>query len=404
MEVIQKKGYRPYQPYSYLEAGKDYPVIEWFQWDWAGRHIIELSQEQEAFYREIIKKHPYISVHEHPDFTPCDLSLESFYAAQRQGRDWCGYEALSYSNLDCIFDNMLDGTNIISSPGGWKWIDILHDLGMRLCDIAHQDFLVQCKKVDDIFAAKAAGKMAWVPCIEGAQPIENELDRIDILYGLGVRQLGITYSESNALGNGLKEDNDGGLTKFGKACVERMNKVGMLIDVSHCGPRTAYEAVMHSKKPILASHIGARGVWDIKRLATDELISAIAKRGGVIGIEAAPHTTMSRTHNTHDIESVMEHFEYIKNLVGIDHVTFGPDCLYGDHVELHHAFASALSTGDTKKTSNSYQEVPFVKYLENTTEASWNIPRWLIKHGYSEEEIAKVLGGNTIRVLRKAWA
>lgn len=123
----------------------------------------------------------------------------------------------------------------------------IHDLGMRLCDLAHQDFIVHCKTVDDIFAAKKAGKIAMVFVVEGAAPIENEVDRIDILYGLGVRQLGVTYSESNALGNGCKEVHDGGLTMFGKQCVERMNKVGMLIDVSHCGPQTAYDAITYSK-------------------------------------------------------------------------------------------------------------------------------------------------------------
>ena len=88
----------------------------------------------------------------------------------------------------------------------------------------------------------------------------------------------------------------------------------------------------------------------------------------------------------------------------IDHVGFGVDCMYGDHVGLHHAFAAALSTGDTSKTTVPYQEVPFVKYLENPTEASWNIPRWLIKHGYTDEEIIKVLGGNAVRVLREVWS
>lgn len=134
------------------------------------------------------------------------------------------------------------------------------------------------------------------------------------------------------------------------------------------------------------------------------MIQAIAAKGGVVGIEAAPHTTMSKTRMTHDIDSYMEHFEYVKNLVGIDHVGFGVDCMYGDHVGLHHAFAAALSTGDTSKTTVPYQEVPFVKYLENPTEASWNIPRWLIKHGYTDEEIIKVLGGNAIRVLREVWS
>lgn len=403
MEFMQKPAYQGYQAYQYLEAGKDYKDFVWAKWDWAGRHVIELTDAQEVQVKEIFAKHPYISLHDHPTFYPEDMtSIDHIYDSMRTGRAVCAYEALSYSNLDCVFDNMLDGVNIISSQAGWKWIDIVHDLGMRLCDIAHQDFLVHCKTADDILAAKKAGKIAWVACIEGAACIENEVDRIDILYGLGVRQLGVTYSESNALGNGMKEDNDGGLTMFGKKCVERMNKVGMLIDVSHCGQKTAYDTVMHSTKPIIMSHVGAKGVWDIKRMAGDELIRAVASKGGVIALEAAPHTTMSKTNMTHDIDSVMEHFEYIKNLVGIDHVGFGVDCLYGDHVGVHHAFAAALSTAETANTS--YEEVPFVWGLENPTEASWNIVRWLVKHGYSEEDIAKVIGGNALRVLREVWA
>lgn len=405
MELRKKPAYKGYQSYSYLEAGKDYKEFEWEDWDWSGHHIVELSGEQEAMAKEIFEKYPYLSLHDHPTFYPKDMSsIDHIYDSMRQGRVVTGYEALAYSNIDCIFDNMLDGVNIISSPGGWKWIDIIHDLGMRLCDIAHQDFLIHCRTVEDIFEAKKAGKVAWVAAVEGAACIENEVDRIDILYGLGIRQMGITYSESNALGSGLKEDHDGGLTRFGRKCVERMNRVGMLLDVSHCGQQTAYDAVMCSSKPVIASHVGAKGVWDTKRMAGDRLIRAIAEKGGVIGIEAAPHTTMSKTRMTHDIDSFMEHFEYVKDLVGIDHVGFGVDCMYGDHVGLHHAFTAALSTGETSKSQTEYQEVSFVKYLENPTEASWNIPRWLIRHGYTDEEIAKVIGGNAIRVLREVWA
>ena len=405
MEFQLKKGYRPYEAYQYLEPGRDFKVIDWADWDWAGRNILPLNPEEEIRCRELLERTPYVSLHDHPDFTTRDMSTcEPLFDAMRTGRDRCGYEALAYSNIDCIFDNMMDGTNIISSPNGWKWIDIIHDLGMRLCDLAHQDFIVHCKTVDDIFAAKKAGKIAMVFVVEGAAPIENEVDRIDILYGLGVRQLGVTYSESNALGNGCKEVHDGGLTMFGKQCVERMNKVGMLIDVSHCGPQTAYDAITYSKKPIIMSHVGAKGVWNTKRMASDEMIQAVAAKGGVVGIEAAPHTTMSKTKMTHDLDSFMEHFEYVKNMVGIDHVGFGVDCLYGDHVGVHHAFAQALSIAATSKTGAEYEEVPYVKYLENPTESSWNIIRWLVKHNYSDEDIAKVIGGNAIRVLQEVWA
>ncbi len=404
MNFEMKKGYKGYKAFEFLEEGVDYPVLEWPEWDWVGRHVVELNDEQEAMFEEILEKHVNISLHEHPCFHPKDMSEPSkFMDAYRCGRQFIAYEALAYSKLDCVFDNLADGTCLISSMAGWKWNDVIHDLGMHLCDVAHQDFLIQCKNVQDIYKAKKEGKIAWVPVIEGAAPIENEIDRIDILYGLGVRQLGVTYSEANALGCGLKEEVDGGLTVFGKACVERMNKIGMLIDVSHCGPKTAYDVAAYSKKPLIASHLGAQKVWNIKRMFPDETIIEIAKHGGVIGVEASPHTTMSYKTMTHSLETVMEHFEYIKDLVGIDHVSFGPDTLYGNHVGMHHAFDELFSTKYDSDPGVPYEEVPYVKYLENPTETSWNIVRELIRRGYKEEEIAKVIGGNALRVLEEVW-
>lgn len=396
-----KTAYQGYKAYSYLEPGTDYPEYEFADWNWVGEYRVPLTPEQEKRTEEFARDHIVIALHEHPCLYPKEIALTVPY--NRDGREFCAYEALSKSYIDAVFDNMMDGTCTITSKSGWKWSDVIHDLGMRLCDLTHQDFLIQCKRVEDIERAHKEGKIAWVPVMEGAAPIENELDRIDILYGLGVRMLGVTYSESNALGNGLKEDNDGGLTKFGKAAVRRMNKVGMLIDISHCGPKTGRDAVEHSEKPIIASHVGARALWNSKRLFTDDLIKAIAEKGGVVGIESAPHTTMTKTHNTHNIDSVMEHFEYVANMVGIDHVAFGVDSLYGDHVGLHHVFAGHLSKKDTTNQEVAFEEVPYVKGLENPTEASINIVRWLVKQGYSDEEIAKVVGGNVMRVLRQVW-
>ena len=196
---------------------------------------------------------------------------------------------------------------------------------MRLCDIAHQDFVVPATSVSDILEARDRGKVAWVATLEGAAPIENELDRLDILYGFGVRSIGVTYNEANHLGCGLRENNDSGLTNFGRRAIRRMNQLGMLIDCSHCGDQTTLDAIAASEKPIVLSHIGARALWNTNRMAPDNVLQACAEKGGVIGIEAAPHTTLTTSHPTHDIESVMEHFEYIVDLVGIDHVGFGAD-------------------------------------------------------------------------------
>ncbi len=396
-----KTAYKGYKAYDYLTPNEDYPYFELAKWDWAGQYLLPLDARQEDRVRRLAKDTLFIALHEHPNYTPADIGL--IERLDLEGRESCGYDALALSYIDCVFDNMMDGTCHIVSKSGWQFEDILVDLGHRLCDLHHQDFLLQCFRVEDIHRAFREGKIAWVPVLEGAAPIENELDRIDILYGLGIRMMGITYSEANALGSGVKEDNDGGLTKFGRQAVRRMNKVGMLIDCSHSGPKTTLDTVECSDKPLILSHVGARALWESKRLSTDDVMRAVAERGGVVAIEAAPHTTMTQTHKTHDLESYMEHFEYAANLVGIDHVSFGTDGLYGDHVGLHHAYAASLSIKDTKNPDAEYEEVPFVKGLENPTEASWNVLRWLVKHGYSDADIAKIVGGNALRVLRQVW-
>ena len=137
-------------------------------------------------------------------------------------------------------------------------------------------------------------------------------------------------------------------------------------------------------------------------MANDELLKMCADKGGVLGVEAAPHTTVTKNNQEQSIETVMEHFEYIKDLVGVDCVGFGPDALYGDHFALHHVYSSHLSM-EKAYHMGKVEEVEYVKGMENPTEASWNIIRWLVKHGYSDEDIQKVVGGNVLRVLKEVW-
>ena len=115
-----------------------------------------------------------------------------------------------------------------------------------------------------------------------------------------------------------------------------------------------------------------------------------------------PDTTQTQKHPRHSIESFMEHFEYIANLVGIPHVAFGPDTMFGDHVGLHHAFARQLSLTE----SRGAVPIDFVEYvdgIENPGEAFPNIVRWLVSHGYSDADIGLVIGGNVMRMLEAVW-
>ncbi len=401
-----EKHYDGYTSFSYLEAGIDYKEFDLAdQLERVPPWRVPLSEDEEARTRSLVDTSLLVSMHEHVGVFPD--RIEDTFEYVRHGRMATAFEGLAASQWDAVFDNLMDGIGAIHSQSGWQWADVLHDLGMRLCDLAHQDFLIHCLKVDDVQRAHDEGRVAWVATMEGAAMIEHEIDRIDILHGFGLRSLGITYSESNALGNGLKEDRDGGLTKFGRKAVERMNKVGLLIDCSHCGDQTTLDTVEWSEKPIVLSHIGARALWDSNRLAPDDVLEAVAAKGGVIGVECAPHTTLTKKNRRHNLEAFMEHFEYIAKLVGIDHVGFGPDTVYGDHVGLHHAYAANLSIKDSRgagKPDQHFEEVEYVEGLENPTEGSFNILRWLVKAGYSDEDIRKVMGGNALRVMREAWA
>ncbi|HSG49555.1 MAG TPA: membrane dipeptidase [Longimicrobiales bacterium] len=399
---------RGYTSFSYLEAGADYrPFRLAAEPDRVEPYLLPLAPEEEERVEAILRDHVLISLHEHVGTFPDDIGETPAYV--REGRVATAFQGLAQAPWDCVFDNLLDGICTIRSRTGWQWDDVLYDLGMRLCDLAHQDFVIHARTVADIHRAHREGRVAWVASMEGAAMIENELDRIDLLHGFGVRLLGITYSEANALGSGLKEPRDGGLTVFGRKAVARMNRVGMLIDCSHCGDQTTLDTIEASEHPIVLSHIGARALWDSARLAPDEVLTACAAKGGVIGVEAAPHTTLTPTHRRHGLDAYMEHFEYIKSLVGIEHVSFGPDTLYGDHVGLHGLYAANLSLKESRggapgAPAEPYPRVEWVQGLENPTEAGHNILRWLVRAGYSAEEIGMVMGGNTLRVLEQVWA
>nr|WP_245192234.1 membrane dipeptidase [Arthrobacter pigmenti] len=396
------KRYTGYRSYSYLEEGRDYrpfnlaPELDRVP-AYAGSN---LSTDQQERVQRLLTESIVFSTHDHPTRFPDEIGETIDY--NRTGRHRTGYAGLARSGMTVVIDNFMDGTACVTSQAGWKWTDVIADLGLRFSDLAHQDYVIKAETVADIHHAKDTGRLALIAGLEASTPIENELDRIDILYGFGVRQLGIAYSEANTLGSGLKEKSDGGLTVFGRRAVERMNKLGIVVDVSHSGDVTSLETIEHSTKPIMITHAGARGVWDTNRMKPDSVIKACAERGGVIGLEAAPHTTLSAAHPLHSIESVMDHFVYCVDLVGIEHVAFGPDTLFGDHVGLHDLFSSALSLGEAH-AGVEYERVPYVDGLENPAECFWNIVSWLVSHDYSDDEIRAVVGGNAMRVIEEVW-
>ena len=399
---MSKKTYDGYKSYSYLTPGDDYLDIPLAKdVDRVPSKKVQLSDAEEKRARAILDREQIVSMHDHTSIFPEDMGrvLEQ----RRTGRDATGFAGLAISDTDVVFENFMDGTATITSNKGWKWDDVIFDIGMRYADIAHQDMVYIAMSYLDLEAAKRSGRIAFVPWFEAATPIENEIDRVDVLYGLGVRGMGITYSEANTLGSGLREKNDSGLSDLGRAVVKRMNKLGMTIDIAHCGDRTGLEVIAASEKPITITHAGARGLWGSRRMKDDATLKAMAEKGGVIGVEAAPHTSQVQGR-PHDLEAVMAHVEYCVKLIGVDHVGLGPDTLFGDHVGLHSAFAQQLSLAAIRDSGPSFTPVKYVDGMENPGEAMRNAVRWLVKHGYSDTDIAKIAGGNALRVLKETWA
>lgn len=355
-------------------------------------YLIPLTPAQEQSLQCLLDEEIFIAAHEHTEILPRDLKRD-LAAYQKAGRRCMGYEALTRSYYNIVFDSISGGIGKGGTNPDWKWEEAIHDFGMRLCDIKqHKGFKI-CQSVEDILEAKRTHQLGWVAGMESCACIENDLDRLDVLYGFGLRTIGITFSCSNSLGCGGQDRADYGLTNLGVRAVERMNQLGLLIDCAHASTQTILDTVSCSSKPILLSHIGARTLRDNPRMATDEALLAVAKSGGLIGIEAAPHSTISCYRKEHDVYAVMDHFEYIRNLVGIDHVTFGPDTLYGDH-----RVAQSVVMGGAGDKPGAY-----VRGMENPTECSKNILRYLIAKQYSHHDIQKVIGGNMLRVLRQVW-
>ncbi|MFD8525315.1 dipeptidase [Streptomyces capillispiralis] len=391
---MKSKDYRGYSSFSYLSPHVDYRVFDMAEE--RGRvpvHNLGLSEDQEARAQQLLAENIVISLHDHPFRLPARPHELAEY--QKEAHVAIGYEGLSRSGLDAVFDN-------IGGPA-WSWEATIKDLGMRLCDIAHQNMVHIAYSIDCIRKAHNTGKIAFVLGLEGAEVIGDDIDRIDILYGLGIRQMGIVYEKENSFGYGLHAVEDRGLTELGRRAVRRMNQLGMVIDLSHAGDRTSLDVIEESEFPVLISHAGAREVWNTRRMKSDEVIKACAANGGLIGIEAAPHTTISPRNPRHNIESVMDHFQYCIDLVGSSHVTFGPDTFFGDHVGLHNCLNEKLGLDAFFAAGPKFERIEYVSGLENPAECFPNIVRWLVFNGYSDDQIAEVVGGNTMRILDLIW-
>jgi len=243
---------------------------------------------------------------------------------------------------------------------------------------------------DDIVRAKREGKIAVVLCLEGASPIEGDLNLLGVYYRLGVRKMGLTHDHRNLLADGVRSGADGGLTTFGKDAVREMHRLGMIVDVSHIAPKGFWDAIEVGGGPVHASHSNCAALCDHPRNLTDDMLRAVAKSGGVVGAHAlGPLITKS---GRPEFEQLLDHIEHMVAVMGEDHVSIGPDLmenypkeeydlLWQGTPKLHYVYPPEF---------DSYAKFP-------------NITAGLLHREWPEAKIRKLLGENLLRSFRTVW-
>lgn len=261
--------------------------------------------------------------------------------------------------------------------GGAEAEDPLVDF-LRLADTLHAevedspDDAVLARCASDVERAHREGKLACMLGMEGAEPLGEDLAVLRSAYRLGLRNIGLVWGGRNAVGFGVssEEEDEDGLSDFGRDVVREANRLGIMIDVSHLSAAGFWDVIDVTQKPIVASHSNARELYDHERNLWDDQIEALAETGGLVGVV---FTFMTEDRSAATLDDVLDQIDYMGELVGPEHVGLGSD----------------------------FDGIPHTPAgLEDASQMG-NITGGLLERGYSDEDIAKILGGNWLRVFRE---
>jgi len=273
----------------------------------------------------------------------------------------------------------------------------------------YKDKIILAETTMDIERAKKEGKPSIIFGPQNADMIENKLYLLDVFHKLGIRIIQLTYQGNNLLGAGCVEKVDPGLSMFGHAVVEEMNRLGILVDLSHCGVNTTNDAIEASKDPVVFTHTGPRDRFEHFRNKYDSQIKAVAEKGGITSITAYRPCIARGYGIPATFEDLLDCIDWVVNLVGVDHVGFGTD--YEEDPE-----EISLDTwrpdgrpraGDDEirriYAAGQPREQVGIRLDFNSIEHFPRLTMGLLHRGYSESDILKVLGGNYMRVFKKVW-
>jgi len=263
----------------------------------------------------------------------------------------------------------------------------------------HTDHLMRIDSAGDLDRVKRSGKIGVLLGLQNSEQFRSPAD-VNFFHGIGQRVSQLTYNARNMIGNGSTERRDEGISDFGVSIIERMNSVGMAVDVSHCGDRTTLDAFEISKKPVLITHSNCRAlVSGHPRCKTDEAIKKVGAAGSVMGITGVRMFVKADEPTT--IEHVLDHFDHVAKLIGPEHLGVGSDIdLYGYDAMPPEANRQLRAS---YKGSYGFREKIDVEGLDHP-KRMFDLTEGLIRRKYGDKDIEGILGGNFRRVLSQIWA
>jgi membrane dipeptidase len=240
---------------------------------------------------------------------------------------------------------------------------------------ANADVAVQAVSAADIERAKREGRVALMLTMEGAEGLEGDLGVLRLCYRLGLRVLGFTWNRRNEAADGLDDrGTGGGLTRFGRALLAECERLGVLVDIAHLSPAAVRDVFEFSERPVLATHANARAVYDHPRNLSDDQLERVAATGGVVGVVPVP-PFLGPYEERAPLAPLFDHLDHLLRVVGDDHVGLGLDF-----------------DGVGSKRVEGIEDATMVP----------NLTAGMVERGYPPERIAKILGGNFLRVFREA--
>ena len=270
---------------------------------------------------------------------------------------------------------------------------------------ANPDRMIHVRSAADILKAKREGKFGVVLGTQDTCMIGSVLDRVAQLKKDGVMSVQLTYNNAGLAGDGALEPRNAGITKLGKATIERIEAEKLLLDLSHGGVRTMAEGAAFAKRPLVISHSAARDLFDHPRNTHDSTIRAVADKGGVVGVYIMPFLRADSKPTGADL---IAHIEHVANVAGADHVGIGSDngplpiVITPKAIEENRKWAAERIKAGIASPGEGLDVFPIVADY-NSVDRYWRLANDLAKRGWSESRLEKLFGGNFLRVYKDAW-